>query len=179
MNFLTFFFFFLWKVTFWKPVQPEDSRGELDLPEDGLPKIKEWILDITISESLHEEGWRCLSLSLNVEGPQVAGVDMCLIPKCFTLQMKPAFSPKLSHWRKMEKQPGSTSLPVPFDRLSKQISPHANVHSPLSKLISVLCFCHLQVIWWHFQKKQEVWTPSGTGRDFLCWNHTESKDLVH
>lgn len=67
---------------------------------------------------------------------------------------------KRKKWKSSQAVP---AFPVIFHRLSRQISPHIKVCGLLSKLISMSCFCHLQVIWWHFQKRQEVWTLSGTG----------------
>jgi len=69
----------------------------------------------------------------------------------------------------------------PFHQFSisyQSKSPHISRFTILlSKLISEMCLCHLHVVWWHFQKRQEVLTLSGTGRELLCLGTTQRPSL--
>lgn len=111
----------------------------------------------------------------------------CRLCACFlndSGETKPAQSLLFFHQFLSLKKNGKAARQYqPFQQFSvsyQSKSPHISRFTILlSKLISMMCSYHLQVIWWHFQKRQEVLTLCGTERELLCvGTRQRARDLV-
>lgn len=120
--------------------------------------------------------------ALNAEGPHVAVVDY--VPASYMTQIRgdrtysnSDFLPDPLMELKWKSSHAVLASPAIFHKLSSR-SPHISRFTILlSKLISIMCLYHPQVIWWHFQKRQEVLTLSGMESYSLLEPHRQQVTL--